>query len=241
MDVIAEAAEASARPPLTRIAWRALYRIIPTQYPPIHLFEDVADADDWDVLAELEMRVNPRLRAQVGDIHLVPRERRVFGPGASVVMAPFCHVNPHGSRFSDGSYGVYYGASRLDTAIAEVAYHAGLFFARTHEPAAREDYRVLKGAIDARLHDLRGDGWAHTRDPDDYRPPRALGRALRDAGSDGVAFMSVRHAGGHCIGAFWPDVVALPDQNKHIAFHWDGARIATWFDYQTGAWKPVPA
>ena len=238
MDVIADA---SAQPPLNRIAWRALYRIIPTKYPPIHLFEDVADAHEWDVLAELEMRVNPRLRAQVGDIHLVPRDRRVFGPGASFVMAPFCHVNPSGSRFSDGSYGVYYGASRLETALAEVAYHAGLFFARTDEPASREDYRVLKGAVDARLHDLRGDGWDHTRDPDDYRPPRALGRTLRDAGSDGIAFMSVRHAGGHCIGAFWPNVVTLPDQNKHIAFHWDGQRIANWFDYETEAWKPVPA
>ncbi len=38
-----------------------------------------------------------------------------------MVMAPFTHLNPKGSRFSDGSYGVYYAAKRLSTAIAETA------------------------------------------------------------------------------------------------------------------------
>ena len=31
-------------------------------------------------------------------------------------MAAFTHLNPEGSRFSDGSYGVYYAAHTLATA-----------------------------------------------------------------------------------------------------------------------------
>ncbi len=54
------------------------------------------------------MLVNPRLRNEAGAIHLVPPEERVTGPGATWVMAPFTHFNPNGSRFSDGTYGVYY-------------------------------------------------------------------------------------------------------------------------------------
>ncbi|MEZ5866175.1 MAG: RES family NAD+ phosphorylase [Geminicoccaceae bacterium] len=34
--------------------------------------------------------------------------------------------------------------------------------------------------------------------PDDYTPGQALGRHLREAGSNGVVYPSVRHAGGTC-------------------------------------------
>jgi len=28
--------------------------------------------------------------------------------------------------------------------------------------------------------------------------------------------------GGLCIGAFWPDVVGIPAQVAHYAYHWNG-------------------
>jgi hypothetical protein len=67
----------------------------------------------------LEQLTNPRVRDEVGDIALVPPEERVSGPGASYVMAAFTHVNPKGSRFSDGSFGVYYVAAALETARSQ--------------------------------------------------------------------------------------------------------------------------
>ena len=70
----------------------------------------------WETLIELEQLTNPRVRNETGNINLVPPERRVSGNNASYVMAPFTHVNPRGSRFSDGTYGVYYAAERLETA-----------------------------------------------------------------------------------------------------------------------------
>jgi RES domain len=191
------------------------------------------------VRADLEQLVNPRVRDAVGEIRLVPPARRVSGPNASWVMAPFTHVNPKGSRFSDGSYGVYYAAQRRSTAIAETAWHFARFARDSHDPPRREDMRVLVGAVANAFHDMDGlpsGRRASILDPDSYGASQALGRALRAGGSNGVVYSSVRERGGHCIGAFWPDVVAIPVQERHLKYEWDGARMWRYFDYAEGRW-----
>ena len=55
------------------------------------MFEDIADPADWELIAAAEAKTNPRVRDEIGAIHLVPPERRVAGPGANWAMAPFCH------------------------------------------------------------------------------------------------------------------------------------------------------
>src|SRR5438105_2965031 len=97
-----------ATPPSSEIDWRVSHRIIRSIYPPIDLFEDIADPADWDLITSVEEKTNPRVRDEIGDLSLVPVERRVSGAGASFVMAPFTHVSrDRPSRFSDGSYGVW--------------------------------------------------------------------------------------------------------------------------------------
>ena len=86
-------------------------------------------------------------------------------------------------------------------------HHMAKFYGATSDPPHREDMRVLIGAIDAELNDIRANSkWLQHHDPDDYTASRALGLALRDAGSNGIAYESVRHAGSENIAAFWPDV-----------------------------------
>jgi hypothetical protein len=93
--------------PLTRIDWRGARRIIRSLYPPIDLFEDIADPADWPLLISAEMKTNPRLMASIGALDLIPPARRVGGPGASYLMAPFTHASPdRPSRFSAGDFGV---------------------------------------------------------------------------------------------------------------------------------------
>jgi hypothetical protein len=117
--------------PVTRIEWQPGWRIIPSRFPTIALFERVTAPDDLEAVFEVEALTNPRLRDEAGDIRLVSPDDRVSGPGASVIMAAFTHLNPQGSRFSDGSYGVFYAADDLDTAIAETAYHRERFMRAT--------------------------------------------------------------------------------------------------------------
>ncbi len=200
-------------PPLKRIDWRAATRVIASKYPPIDLYERVSsDPAVWDALIAAEMLTNPRLRNQVGEIRLVPPEERVSGPGASYVMAPFTHLNPKGGRFSDATHGAYYAA---------------------------DDLRVLVGRIDADLHDVEQLNIAAQQqvlDPVDYGFSRSFAQALRDIGSTGVHYPSVRRVGGRCVALFRPSSVGVPVQTKRLKYHWDGAAVRRYYDYDHDAW-----
>ena len=224
-------------PPLRRVQWRRAQRIIPSRYPPIQLFERVADPEEWETLAEIEGLTNDRLRQEVGEISLVAVEERIGGPGASWVMAAFTHVG-RSSRFSDGAYGVYYAARTLQTAVAETSYHMGRFFAATGEPPSDVDMRVLVNRFDARFHDLRGGGgrWSAMHDSADYAAAQALGRQLRESGSNGIVYRSVRDHDGQCIAAFRPKAVGAAHQAGHLRYHWNGQQIDRYFDYGKDHW-----
>lgn len=209
------------------VRWARTHRLILSQYPPISLFEDIADPADWDLLAAAEAQTNPRIHEEIGNLALVPVERRIGGKGASCVMAPFTHVTPdRASRFADGTFGAYYAAESIETAIHEHAFHMARHFARTRdEPGWISQVRELVGAIDHALTDIRkGDNTA-LLDPDSYAASQSFAVSERKAGRDGIVYPSVRHPGGECFAAFWPDVIAIPKQADHYAYHWNGAAI----------------
>ena len=138
------------------IDWETSCRLVPTRYPPVGLFDAVAHPGDLEAVFAIEALGNPRLREAAGALSLVPREHRISGPGTSPIMAAFTHLNPEGSRFSDGTYGVYYAADVLETAVAEVSHHRARFLARTQEPPIDIDLRCYRVPVRARLVDLRG-------------------------------------------------------------------------------------
>ena len=222
------------------IVWSQAWRIIASRFPPINLFERVSSNPGvWEALIAAEQLTNPRVRDEVGEIHLVPPDRRVSGPNASWVMAPFTHINTKGSRFSDGTYGVYYAAERLRTAIIETAYHFGRFAADSNDPPRREEMRVLLGSVDRAFEDvdaIDAPMKASILDKDSYVFSQRFGSEQRSNGSDGLAFPSVRHDGGQCIAAFWPDTVGIPVQERHLQYEWGGARVRRYFDFKEESW-----
>ncbi len=215
-------------PPATRVRWPATHRLVLSHFPPIDLFDDVADPHDWEALAKAQSRTNPRIQEQIGDLSLVPVERRLAGPGASWVMAAFTHVSPdRTSRFSDGSYGVYYAGASLETAMREHTFHMGRFYAAAGMAADWiSEVRQLIGSIDAVLVDIRGPDHEPLLDPDSHARSQAFARERRAAGANGIVYPSVRHVGGECIAAFYPDVVAPPAQGDHFRYYWDGERVS---------------
>ncbi|MBO9661510.1 RES family NAD+ phosphorylase [Dokdonella sp.] len=214
-----------APPPEKRIRWTRAYRIVPSRFPPVGVFDRVADPADLDALYEIEALTNPRLREELGSLSMLPKERRVSGPGTTPIMAAFTHLNPDGSRFSDGSWGVFYAAHSVATAVEETVYHRERFLRATREAPLDVEMRCYRTAIHGRLHDLRG-GWKAMHDPTDYAASQALARTLREDGSDGVVYDSVRHAGGECVALFYPDLAAPCVQAQHLIYRWDGERIA---------------
>ena len=102
------------------------YRIIPTKFPPINFFERFTPPELMAEAFEIESLTNERLLNEVGLLQQVKREDRMSGPGASVVMAAFTHIG-NASRFTDGSYGIYYAGLSLETAIWETIFHRERF------------------------------------------------------------------------------------------------------------------
>jgi hypothetical protein len=219
-------------PPLATVAWRPCYRIVPSRFPPIALFERVAQAADLEAVYQIEAMTNDRLREQAGDLALVAPEDRVSGPGTTPVMAAFTHLHPQGSRFTDGSYGVFYAGRTLETSIAETTHHRARFLAATLEPAQELDMRVYAVDLAAGLHDIRGLREARPElcDPDRYGASQAFAAGLREAGSDGVVYRSVRHEGGECAAVFKPRLLSNCRQERHLCYVWDGKAIATVYE-----------
>ena len=211
-------------PAIRRVRWQQACRIVPTRHPSVLLFDRVADADDFDALYALEAMSNERVREELGQVERVPRAHRVFGPGSSPIMAAFTHVNTEGSRYSDGRYGVFYAARERATAVAETRHHHARFLAATQQPAMHLPMRLYSVAVDARLHDLRPPGAADpsVHDRDNYTSARALGHTLHAAGSHGVVYRSVRHAGGQCVGLFSPRGAHACLHAAVLLYAWDG-------------------
>lgn len=218
-------------PAVSKVVWKPCYRLIPSYFPPISVYERVANPADLEAVFAVENLTNPRLRQEAGDISIVPPDDRVSGPGTTPIMAAFTHLNPEGSRFCDGSYGVYYAGGTLDTAIAETRYQRERFLARTKEAPIEIDMRTYLADLDGDLHDIRGrTDLNDIYDPESYTASQALGRELKSLNSYGVAYDSVRHQGGECVGVFRPPILSNCMQGPHYCYVWDGTQITTVYE-----------
>jgi hypothetical protein len=206
---------------------------VATIFPPIDLFEEVADAGDLDALMALRARTDP-LSERIQPALAIPPRDRVYGPGAGYVMAPFVYPSPDGTRFGPPaltaeSFGVYYAARDEATAIAEVKHHRVAFLEAMRAPAQDLDFEVLKAPVKgARFYDLRGRQREipDVYSPTDYSASQRLAVELRRRDADGIAYDSVRREGGECVAVFRPRCVGPARPVKHLIFRWDGAAIA---------------
>lgn len=225
-----------------RVTWTPCWRLISSRFPPVGLFDRVSDPEDLDLVFHIEGLTNDRLREEAGELSLVLPEDRITGPGTTPIMAAFTHCNPEGSRFTDGSYGVYYAAYSIDTAIAETRFHRERFLAMTDEPPLEIDMRAYASAIDCDLHDVRGahDAMPGVYDPDPlhYAAAQSLARDLRANDSNGIVYDSVRDPDGQCVAIFRPSVLSPVMQGPHFCYVWDGHAIAQIYEkrsYEPGA------
>ena len=231
--------------PQSHVRWRGAVRIIRSAFPPVDLFEDIADPADWPLLIAAEQETHPRLMDSIGELDRVPPGRRVGGAGASFIMAPFVHVSAErASRFGDGSFGVLYAGRTFAVALMETMHHHARFMARTAEPPGwTSQFREIVLDIEGALHDLRsGDRlYEPLLDPDDYARSQAFAREIRQARSEGIVYPSVRCTGGECAGLFYPDLASHAVQGRHLDYHWNGERVDLVRDLSAGqVFRVVP-
>ena len=212
---------------ISRVRWRNYHRIINSAFPPKDLFDDIAEPEDWALICSGESKTNPRISESAGSLDLIPIERRVTGPGANYVMAPFTHISTDRvGRFHDGTFGAFYAANKFATAVIETAFHYGKFYRSTQEaPGWIVEMRELIGVIDAKLVDIRVGVHKAILNPNDYKKSQAFAVEVRDNGLEGIIYPSVRDSSGECFAAFYPDTMKIPKQGKHLSYHWNGERI----------------
>lgn len=211
----------------TQLEKAATWRVIAARIPPVQIFEEVAAPGDFDALMELEAAFSPHYNQIMALEGGLPRDEWVFGPGAGYIMAPFVYRAP--SRFTDGSFGVYYGGLDEATAVAEVAYHRARFLAATRESATILEQAVLSAQVSGAFTDIRGAEKKRPElydpDPARYAPAQAWAAEQRAAHTDGIAYTSVRHPGGECVAVFRPKAVHHCGYLKPFRYFWDGRKI----------------
>lgn len=213
-------------PALVAVRLIDTHRLIPSRFPAVGQFDAVAAPDDLDAILELEGWTNDRIAVELGVVHMLPRDEWLTGaPNASIVMAAFCHPHPDGGRFNTPDLGAWYAGLSLDTAIAETVYHRSRELDEIGVTDTFVQMRQYLADLDCTFHDARpSPEFDDCHDPDSYSAGQALCRALRPAGSNGVLFRSVRHAGGECVACYRPRLVGNVRQGAHFEYRWEGTR-----------------
>lgn len=215
----------SALPASVLPNWSRAYRLVSSALPTISVFEDVLDPEQLEIAFAIEAMTNDRLLYEAGVLSRVAPEDRVSGPGSSPLMAAFTHIGAV-SRFTDGSYGVYYCANTIDAAIAETRYHRERFLAATQEGSLELTMRSYINQVIKPLHDVRaGFDDLHAPAPAHYPQSQRFARALRDQQSYGLVYNSVRLPGHECAAILRPTGVTIPVQSSHYRYCWNGQRI----------------
>ncbi len=210
---------------VTRLDWRESYRIIPSIYPPVGIFDEVADPQDLEAVLALESATNPRILAEAGELSLVRAGERISGEGTTPIMAAFTHTKP--SRFSDGSYGVYYAAHDEQTAIAETAHHRLQFIVDAGLRSEIVHVRVYVARVRGEYDDVRAKGpRSKIYDPADLHFAQQYARRVFDRNRlDGIAFRSLRHANGECVAVFRPRCVSECRVARHLQYRFEDGRF----------------
>lgn len=208
------------------------YRLIASKYPPISLFDDVVNAEDFEVMYQLQALTNPRLRDEAGDISLIKPEEIPYhcSRGRSYAVAAFTHINRDGSRFADGSFGMLYIGDTDKTAIREIQHHQQKYWSNVDGlHYDRFVFRALQFTFDDKQTlDVTNRPMSDPiYDPSNYAAAQELGRQSRaDTTLTGIFYNSVRNEGGKCWALSTPFVVNDVIQCYHLEMIWNGTEIA---------------
>lgn len=204
------------------------------------LFDDLSDDPDaWRLAQQVEDEVKPPSYRSPTPVIDRPFEDAAW---FNAIAWPFRHWQA--SRFSDGSYGVWYGCASAQTTVYETVYHwyhgllADAGFQNERVVAERKLYSV---ACDAALLDFRARTAEHPQllHRSDYRYAQAVGARIHREGHPGLIVPSVRHDGGENYVVFNPVVLSRPRLHSQLSYRLDGDRVVV--EKTPGvAWLTIP-
>lgn len=199
------------------------FRLIPSRFPPVSVYEGLVANDRIERLATLEARTNPRLLSE-------ERLLKTHGDPASPRLqnwnlAPFKYVNPEGSRFFGPTRPALELADDRQTALAVSVARRQAFLSRTDEPATGLDMRMLRTPVKGRFLDMR------SVDPDLSGEERwRLGRDVDDD-LDGVLYRPPERPAATCVAVLKGTALGRSIQASHYRFVWSGHRITALYAF----------
>ncbi len=205
------------------------------------LFDDLTDDPaEWLLAQKVEDEVKPPPYASHKPIIDRPFEDAQW---FNAIQWPFKHWQA--SRFSDGSFGVWYGSESVETTVYESAYHwyRGLLSdAGFEQMAAIAERKVYWVACNAALLDFRqvtdNDRQPDLLHPSDYTFCQSVGSRIHREGHPGLLTPSVRRPAGENLAIFNPAVLSNPRHNCQLSYRLEGGRIVV--EKQPGAtWRTL--
>jgi hypothetical protein len=225
--------------PLVREAFPRTIRLVSSARLRAAVMAPLADGeDDLAALAEIEGATSGRLIAEERGAGALPAEELVHGVRhAKFINASFAYAKPRQpNRFNPAQRGAWYAAMAVETCIAEVGYHLTRALADAGDFTAAVDYGEMLSSVSGVFVDLRQspDHPSLNADPGiGYPSGNGIAATARAAGLNGIIYPSVRHPGGVCIAALWPNVVQSVVQGALYRLTWSGRP-----DFR---WEAVPA
>jgi hypothetical protein len=204
------------------------YRLIPSRFPPVSLYERVAPEEAWPVVHSVEDLTNPRAQAR----KLLTGTAQVDEASPKLQNwnhAPFTYLSPEGTWLLSPLFGAMELCDCLQTALAMSVRKRELFLSRTAEPPMDLDMRVLGTRVKGRLADLRQLDLALTQ-----TARWRIGEELLNAGADGALFNCPVRPAGSCVAIFTGDVLERSVQAEHFRLVWDGRRIKSVYSFDKG-------
>jgi hypothetical protein len=196
------------------------YRLIPSRFPPISIYERVIANDRIAELVEVENLTNPRVKA----LALRTSGLQPIDPTSPTLqnwnLAPFTYPNPEGSHFFRPGYSVLELTDCLQGALATSVRKRETFLRRTREASLALEMRVLKTPVTGEFLDLRGVP-ASLEKEERWK----IGDHIVQQQLDGILFTSPDRPSSSCIAVLKESRLGRSDQTKHFKFYWDGERI----------------
>lgn len=183
------------------------------------LFDDLSDRpEDWKLAQQVEAAVKPQPYRSAQPVIDRPFEEAAW---FHAVGFPFSRWGA--SRYSDGSFGVWYGSDTVETGVWETAWHwyfgflADAGFQQEGVICERKLYQV---DCHAALLDFRSlwRRYPGLVDRADYGFSQAVGQRIHREGHPGLVSRSVRFPEGECYGIFNPAVLTKPRQHGALRY-----------------------
>lgn len=191
-----------------------------------NLFDDLTDnPEEWQLAQQAEADAKPYpYQSHSPEIHRPFEEATWF----NAITWPF--RNWRISRFSDGSFGVWYGSNTIETTVYETAYHwhNGLLtdagFEKERIVIERKLYSV---SCSAALLDVRHllDDYPLLLHKTDYTFTQSVGSRIHREGHPGLVTASVRHEHGDLYALLNPNVLSNPRHNCYLTYTLEGGQI----------------